>query len=156
VLPRSLTALDSSQIHITAMSKPFGLIDSGRDQEWWAAWSTWDTPGVVGASGALISGPTTNEEKRNIEVKTPSATAGAHQLENLRLNLMSIGTEATRPRTPNSAVPPAPANSAVPTPPRLGPNIEGTMQKQSRLDEERVGPMNTLAGRRVPPPTVRV
>ena len=39
-------------------------------------------PGVVGASGALISGPTTNEEMRNMAMKTPSAMPGAHQLEN--------------------------------------------------------------------------
>ena len=48
-------------------------------------------------------------------MKTPSAMPGAHQLENLRRNLMSIGTDATRPRTPKSAVPPTPATSAVPT-----------------------------------------
>ena len=76
---------------------------------------TSDTPGEDGVSGVLISGPTTNDEMRNIAVKAPSAMPGAHQFENLRRSLMSIGTEAASPRTPNSAVPPAHATRAVPT-----------------------------------------
>ena len=87
----------------------------GVSQEWWAMWSTSLTPGGAGVSGPLISGPITNEEMENIAAKTPSAIAGAHQFENLRRSLISIGMEAIRPRTPKSAVPPTPATRAVPT-----------------------------------------
>ena len=88
---------------------------SGGSQEWWDAWLLSVTLGVAGLLGALIIGPITNEETRNIAVKTPSAMPGAHQFENLRRSLMSIGTEATSPRPPKRAVPPAPATRAVPT-----------------------------------------
>jgi hypothetical protein len=78
-------------------------------------WLTSLEPGLAGSFEVLISGPTTYEEMRNIAVKADSAIAGAHQFENLRLSLISIGTEASRPRKPKSAVPPAPATRAVPT-----------------------------------------
>src|SRR5664280_2075831 len=56
----------------------------------------------------------TNAESANMTAKTTSATAGASQVPNRRYSFSSNGTDAARPSTANSAVPPAPATTAVP------------------------------------------
>src|SRR5690625_78733 len=57
----------------------------------------------------------TNEDSANMPPNSANAIAGAHQLAKRRLSLTSIGTDATSPRGPKRAVPPAPATRAVPT-----------------------------------------